>query len=103
MHDSGTVSMCNVKMRKDLIKGTNYVTKRITIQTKKPLRRRPDAIDYHYSCVRSKNDCFKYNIEQNLTSVNELTLNIVKFEPKSCHYYLNQADPWFLEKRPLNL
>ena len=34
VHDSCTVSMCNVKMRKDLIKGTNYTTKRITIRTK---------------------------------------------------------------------
>ena len=25
-----------------------------------------------------------------------------KFEPKSFHYNLSQADPWFLEKRPLN-
>ena len=33
-----------------------------------------------------------------MTSVYELILTIVKFEPKSFHYILSQADPWFWRK-----
>ena len=84
--------MCNVKMRKDLIKGTNYTTKRIIIQTKS-----------HQDDDQMLLIIIILMFGQKMTALNELTFNIVKFEPKSYHYYLNQADPWFLEKRPLNL
>ena len=60
MHDTCTVSVCNEKLRNDLIKGAD------------------DTPDY---LVSIKNDGFPQNIKQNLTAVNELVLTIAGFKP----------------------
>ena len=58
MHDSCTVSMWNEKLRNDLMKGTDNTT------------------DYLGSI---RNDGFQQNIQQNLTTVNELVFTIASF------------------------
>ena len=79
VHDTCTVSVCNEKLRNDLIKGINYT---------------PDYLG------QTKNDGFQQNTQQNWTAVNELFLTIASFEPLRFPYNFRLIS-WFFRRKPL--